>query len=79
LEVVEHVSSLSSKKAFLEVDMSVSKMTKLCTKVGTLHANLTPPNVHRKKGRDLKKKKWDNFFNLEFEGDFNNNKTRDYP
>ena len=35
---------LRSKKAILEV--STSKMTRLWAKLGSLHADLTPPNVN---------------------------------
>ena len=39
--------SFRSKKVFFEVPMSlVTKMTRLCGKMGSLHANLTPPNVY---------------------------------
>ena len=38
---------LRSKKAILEVAMSnFEKMTRLSEKLGSLHANLTPPNLH---------------------------------
>ena len=45
VQVVEHVG-YGQKRPFCQLPRLVAKMTRLCAKLGSLHAHLTPPALH---------------------------------